>query len=390
MKGRVGAWLTFGMLTLGAMSVAAQQPAAPAQQPAAPAGQAAGATAQEPDTPTLEVNVKVVTLPVTVRDKHGKLITNLGKDDFILTEDGRPQTIKYFNLDTKLPLTLGLLVDTSRSMSSVLDQERSASEKFLDQMLTDPQDRAFLIHFDYQVELLEDVTSSKDKLRAGLKELEVGSERSDSDDGTDSGSRRHRGGTQLYDAIYLASNELMKKLQGRKSLIILSDGVDRGSKESLAEAVEAAERAETVVYAIYLKGEQEQQPHGGNGGHRGGGYPGGGYPGGGSGGGWPGSGGGSGGRGGQGGGQERLPESHVDGKKMLTEICDKTGGRVFEAKKKEQVDAIYAQIAEELRSQYMLGYTPDKGSSSGFHAIHLAVKNKDLVVETREGYYAGH
>jgi VWFA-related protein len=80
----------------------------------------------------------------------------------------------------------------------------------------------------------------------------------------------------------------------------------------------------------------------------------------------------------------------VDGKKMLTEICDKTGGRVFEVKKKEQVDAIYAQIAEELRSQYMLGYTPDKQSSSGFHAIHLGVKTKDLVVQTREGYYAGH
>jgi VWFA-related protein len=380
---RVG--LAIGMLAFGICAVA--------QQSGAPAQAAAPQTQAVPDTPTIQMNVKVVTLPVTVRDKHGKLITNLGKDDFTLTEDGRPQTIKYFELDTKLPLTLGLLVDTSRSMSSVLDQERSASEKFLDQMLTDPKDRAFLIHFDRQVELLQDLTDSKDKLRAALKELEPGSDRSDSGDGTDSGSSqisRHHGGTQLYDAVYLASNELMKKLQGRKALIVVSDGVDRGSKVGLSEAVEAAERAETVIYAIYIKGEQEPAMHNGHGGGRqGGGSPGGGgWPGGGSGGGWPGGGSG-GGRGSQG-GQGREQESHVDGKKMLTEICDKTGGRVFEAKKKEQVDAIYAQIAEELRSQYMLGYTPDKQSSSGFHAIHLGVKTKDLTVQTREGYYAGH
>jgi VWFA-related protein len=363
---------------LCAISAAAQQaPTLQTRPEPVPAQQAA-------DTPTMQVNVKVVTLPVTVRDKHGKMITSLGKDDFTLTEDGRPQTIKYFSLDTKLPLTLGLLVDTSRSMNSVLDQERSASEKVLDQMLTDPQDRAFLIHFDKQVELLQDLTSSKDKLRAALKELETPElERSDSDDGSDSGSSRHHGGgTQLYDAVYLASNELMKKLQGRKALIILSDGVDRGSKESLSEAVEAAERAETVVYAIYLKGEEEQQRGGNGGGHHGGiSFPGGG------GGGWPGGGGGGNPRGG---GQGRQQELHVDGKKMLTEICDKTGGRLFEAKKKDQVEGIYSEIAEELRSQYMLGYTPDKGSSSGFHAIHLAVKNKDLILETREGYYAGH
>jgi VWFA-related protein len=367
-----------GGMMIGAISATAQQ------APPAPAAAA--------DTPTLQVNVKVVTLPVTVRDKHGKMITNLGKDDFTLTEDGRPQIIKYFNLDTKLPLTLGLLVDTSRSMSTVLDQERSASEKFLDQMLTQPDDRAFILHFDRQVELLQDITSEKDKLQKALKELEP-SAPSDSEDGSDSGSgrsTRHRAGTQLYDAIYLASNELTKKLQGRKALIILSDGVDRGSKESLSEAVEAAERAETVVYAIYIKGEEE--PHqggmGNGGGHRSGGM---GYPGG---GGWPGSGGGGGnsggGNGGGRGGQGREQEPHVDGKKMLTEICDKTGGRVFEAKKKDQVDGIYSQIAEELRSQYMLGYTPDKQSSSGFHAIHLAVKNKDFTVQTREGYYAGH
>jgi VWFA-related protein len=161
----------------------------------------------------------------------------------------------------------------------------------------------------------------------------------------------------LYDAIYLASNELMKKQQGRKALIILTDGVDRGSKESLNTAIEAAQRGDTEVYSIYFKGE-----HGGGGGGNSGngGYPGGhhgGYPGGG--GGYPGGGGGYPGGGGgypRGGGGQ--PEPREDGKKILAQISGETGGRLFEVSKKETVDQIYATIEEELRSQYVLGYTP--------------------------------
>src|ERR1700675_4534982 len=244
---------------------------------------------------TIAVDVKVVTLPVTVRDKHGKIVRDLTKDDFTLQEDGRQQTIRYFSQEANLPLTLGLLVDTSRSQTNVLDAERNASRSFLDQMLVQPKDRAFLIHFDREVELLQDLTSSREKLQAALYLLKTSSDRRNSNDPSsndpnDSGDSRsgsgsrHGGGTQLYDAVFLASNELIKKQQGRKALIILSDGVDRGSKTYLESAIESAQRADTVVYSIYFadahrEDRNEGQRRGGGMG-RGGGWPGGG-------GGWP-------------------------------------------------------------------------------------------------------
>src|SRR5215469_2850921 len=145
---------------------------------------------------TLSVNVKVVTLPVTVRDKKGQIVTNLTKDDFTLMEDNRPQTIKYFNLDTNLPLTLGLLTDTSMSMRNAFDQEKSSGKTFLNQMLTKPQDKAFLIHFDREVELLQDLTPSKEKLATALEDLGPTQQQyqTTSDSGSGSGQRAHRGG----------------------------------------------------------------------------------------------------------------------------------------------------------------------------------------------------
>jgi VWFA-related protein len=345
---------------------------------------------------SMSVDVKVVTLPVTVRDKKGQIVRNLTKDDFVLQEDGRPQTIKYFTQDTNLPLTLGLLVDTSLSQRNVLDQERNASKVFFDQMLTDPKDKAFLIHFDREVELLQDLTSSRDKLEAALQLLNApqlqrngggqsdpGSSGSGSDPQSSSTGqpRMSRGaGTLLYDAIFLASNELMKKQQGRKALIVLSDGDDRGSKESLQSAIEAAQRADTVVYSIlFADNHQDNNGYG----HQGGamGRHGGGFPGG---GGWPG-GGGSGG----GGGRGRNPqEPRVDGKKILDQISRETGGRLYEVSKKQAIDQIYDSIAEELRTQYNLGYTPDKSNTeAGYRKVTLVAKQKDLVVQTRDGYY---
>jgi len=357
----------------------------PASPPGTPA-QAQTAPSSGPQA-TLSVQARLVTLPVTVRDKKGKIITGLTKEDFTLTEDGRPEVIKYLNVDTNLALTLGLVVDTGQSMRDSLDRERSASKSFLDSMLTKPQDKAFLLHFDSEVELLEDLTSSKDKLERALDQLGPTSDHLDSTSGPDdsgngnSRPRRH-GGTTLYDAIYLASNELMRKQQGRKALILLSDGRDRGSKETLGTAIEAAQRAETLVYAIYFKGEDQSSgynPMQNGGRHRGGmgggGYPGGGYPGG----GYPGG----------GGGQRQPEEPHVDGKKIMAQIATETGGWFFEAKKKENLDDIYAQISEQLRTQYVLGYTPDKDSTlTGFHKIELTVDKKDLSVQTRPGYYA--
>lgn len=324
--------LALGAGTITSASLA--QTSAPAAQPPASTQQAAAAI----PTTTLTVDARLVTLPVTVRDKKGQLVSTLTRNDFTLQEDGRPETIKFFNLDKDLPLTLGLLVDTSGSMRNVLDQERSASKTFFDQMFTMPADKGFLLHFDREVELLQDLTPSKEKLAAALQQLGPGednsSSSSDSGDSGASGGRRH-GGTQLYDAIYLASDELLKKQPGRKAIVLFSDGEDRGSKETLNEAIETAQRAETSVYTVYFKGEEHRDNGMGRSRGGGGGWPGGGgrYPGGG--GGWPGSGGGGNGGGGRGGGQRPSDEPHVDGKKIMQQIADDTGGRFFEAKKKK-------------------------------------------------------
>ncbi len=348
----------------------------------------------ENKAPTFSANVKVVNLLATVRDKHGAVVSNLGKDDFKLEEDGRPQTIKYFTRDTDLPLTLGLLVDTSLSQRRVLDQERTASYKFLQDVLRENKDHAFVIHFDRDTELLQDLTSSRDKLETALDELKTPDpeyQRTSSPDPSQ-GGRQRRAGTVLYDAVFLSSDELMKKQQGRKAVVILSDGVDMGSKVSLDRAIETAQRSDTLVYSVLFADKDTynnggfDRPHMGGGGpwggHRGGmgggGYPGGGYPGGG--GGYPGGGGGG-----------RYPQQgHADGKKVLQRLAQETGGRFFEVSKKEPIDDIYKQISEELRNQYSIGYTPDRASSSSgdYHKIHLTTTQKDDSVQTRDGYYS--
>jgi len=320
--------------------------------------------------PKFSAEVKVVNLLATVRDKHGHILSELSKDDFVLEEDGRPQVIKYFAQETNLPLKLGLLVDTSGSVLSVLDQERTASEGFLEQMLREGMDSAFVIHFDRQVELLQDLTQSREKLESAIGQI-APSERDPQPGGgwPGRGHGGHRGGggggTLLYDAVYLASDELMQKQQGRKALILLTDGDDRGSKTSLEQAIEYAQRADTLVYCIYFKGDDSGgfSPFGqGRGGY---------------------------GRGGMGrGGAGRFPESRDEGKKVLQRIAKETGARMFEVSKKEAIDQIYAQIQEELRNQYSLGYTPDRtAGSSAYHKIHLAAKRQDGIVQTRDGYY---
>jgi hypothetical protein len=380
---------------------AQQKPASPAPTP----GQS------QPPT-TISVDARLVNLPVVVRDKKGALIQNLTKDDFTLQVDGKPQTIRYFDKDTNLPLNLGLLVDTSISQRNVIDEERSASSTFLDQMLTTSKDKAFIAQFSRQTELLQDLTSSHPLLQAALKEIDTPSSTTDSSD-TDNASHRH-GGTTLYDALFLTSDEIMRKQTGRKAVIILSDGVDNGSKETLAHSIETAQRADTIIYAIYFKGQETHPmdnnnqrrsrggfpgggyPGGGypGGGYPGGGYPGGGYPGGGyPGGGYPGGGypgGGYPGGGGNPGGGGTTGRSHIDGKKVLERMTQETGGRLFEVKKNQDIAQIYNQIAEELRAQYRLGYTPSQdAAANGYHKIDLTVKQKGLLVQTRDGYYTG-
>ena len=381
-----------GVFVLTALVVGAAQ----ARQQGAQSQEAQPQTKTEQgSTPKISVDVKTVSVPVTVRDKHGKIISNLTKEDFVVEEDGRPQTVNYFAREKDLPLRLGLLVDTSLSQRRVLEEERSASYSFLDHLLRENKDLAFVIHFDREVELLEDFTGSRPKLQAALQSLQtpqmdanygggqsgggggqggggqgggtggggiggggIGGRRGGGGGGRGSG---HGGGTLLYDAVYLAGDDLMRKQQGRKALIILSDGVDHGSKVGITTAIETAQRADTVVYSILFKDDEgygrssmQMGPFGT--GRRGGGRP---------------------------------QEERVDGKKILQQISKETGGRMFEVSKKETVEKIYAEIEEELRNQYSLGYTPDKNTGAGYHKLHVTTKQQELVVQARDGYYSG-
>jgi len=384
MRNQSALFLTLSTLALSSLPATAMAQQSKADQPVA----------------TLKIQANEVVLPVTVRDKHGALVASLKIGDFSLTEDGRPQTIKSFTRESNLPFRLGLLVDTSRSVSGAMENERKAAGKFVDQMLpAEPtsaqKDEAFLIHFDHEVELLQDFTNSRTKLHRELEDMgptKAGQNSSQgpetNGDDREGGQARRRGGTQLYDAIYLAAHDMMETKDGRKALVVFSDGADRGSKETLNDAIDAADHANVVVYTIYFKGEQENNGSGfpGQGGRRGG-MGGGGYPGGG-GGGYPGGGGGY-----PGGGGRRGPDTTaangVDGKKIMEKIATRTGGRYFEAKKKDNLEEIYGQIAEELRGQYLLTYTPDVADKEGgFHKIALKAYKDDLQVVTREGYFA--
>jgi VWFA-related protein len=351
---------------------------------------------------TFKSDVRVVNIFATVRDKQGHIVSELAKDDFTVTEDGRPQTIRYFSRETDLPLTLGLLVDTSLSQRRVLGQEKTASYAFLDKVLRADRDKTFVIHFDHESELLQDLTASRVDLQRALDQLQLpadgqpqlsrgtgpggnpggnsgagggypgggggigfpgggigfpgGMGRRGGGGRQQGGQRRSSGpGTTLYDAIYLASNEIMKKQQGRKAIILLTDGVDNGSKTFLSDAIEAAQRADTLAYSILFSDEQAYGQQSGFGvGRRGGG-----------------------------GGEQ------ADGKKVLERISKETGGSFFEVSKKLSIDDIYDRIQEELRNQYSIGYSPDRSQdeSTGYRAIKVTVKDSKMVVQTREGYY---
>lgn len=336
-----------------------------------------------------------VTVAANVIDKHGKLVSGLTKSDFTLTVDDKPQAIQSFATGANVPLTVGLVEQTNLGDPGAPAAERTGSRKFLDAMLTGSGDKAFVIQFDREVDLLADVSPNKAKLDAALDQLGA-PQIHNTGAGADASEDNHRiggSGTTLYDAIYLASKEVIAAQPGRKVLILVTDGVDRGSKVSLFTAIEAAQRANTAVYAIYLKGNEaggnnsqptERHHRAGGMGYpgSGGGWPGGGNPG--SGGGWPGS---------NGGGSRPTARptegSRTDGRKILEQVCGETGGHMFEADKKATIDQISSLIANELRASYILQFTPGSQSSyGGFHRIALTTKKGDHV-EARKGYYSG-
>jgi VWFA-related protein len=332
---------------------------------------AAGAASAQDSSPDAQfsTDVKVVNVLVTVRDKQGKIVSDLAKDDFALAEEGRPQTIKYFTRETDLPLTLGLLVDTSLSQRRVLGEEKDASRRFIEHVLREDRDQTFLIHFDHDTELLQDLTSSRAKLERAGDDLALPDHaRPQFGGGGGGGGRRSNlPGTTLYDAVLLASDELMKKRMGRKALILLTDGVDNGSKVSLRESIESAQRADTLVYSIWFTGEEQRQAQPFGGGGFGGRRRGGGFP--------------------------PAQAQRPDGKKILQQMSRETGGGFFEVSGKLSIDQIYARIEEELRNQYSLGFTPglnqDKTDSFGFRRLNVTVKRSGMMVQTREGYYPG-
>jgi VWFA-related protein len=276
--------------------------------------------------------VKLVTVLASVRNRDGRIIQDLTKDDFVLLEDGRPQTVKYFSQESDLPLKIGLLVDTSRSQISVLKPEREASYKFLDQVLREDRDLAFVLHFDIKVGLLQGFTSSREKLATGLDQLEI---------------PKHPA-TLLYDAVKQASAELMQPETGRKAFIVLSDGVDVRSANNIGTAIEFAQRADTIVYSIVFASHMAFSPLG-----------------------------------------IAIHEAYLaKGRKAMQRMARETGGDYFVVPWDHPIEKIYSQIEDELRHQYSIAYTSDQADASGkYRKIVLTSNRKNLVVRTRDGYY---
>ena len=283
---------------------------------------------QEAIEPTFTASVKIVDVLASVRNKSGQIVNNLTKDDFVLLENGRPQEIRYFSRESDLPLAVGLLIDTSMSQEKVLNAERGAILRFLDQVLREAKDKLFIMQFDMAVQVKQKLTSSRRALEEVLNYVDTPSRREL--------SIQSGGGTLLYQAIFQAVTDVLKNQLNRKALIVLSDGEDFGSEKTLTEAIEAAVKADTLVYSIYFTGT--------------------------------------------GGG---------DGRGVLRRLAQGTGAGFFEVTKKQSIEQIFDAIQEELRGQYDLGFISDQPTRlSEFRTLKLATKPKGLMVQARERYMA--
>ena len=296
--------------------------------------------AQDP-LPSIKVDVDLVSILTSVRDKRGALIPTLQKEDFTILEDGKPQPIKYFTKETDLPLTIGLLVDVSGSQRNLIDIERSAASQFFREVLR-KKDLAFLISFGEETELLQDYTGSPRLLTDGLGQLRVSSGVSGIHPGPvpTIGSPR---GTVLYDAIYLAANEKLKGEVGRKVIVVITDGVDQGSRLSRNQAIEAAQKSDAVIYSIDYSDPRAYGPFGMGGG----------------------------------------------GEGELRKMSDETGGRVYKVDRKHTLEDVFKELQDEMRSQYSIAYTPtNEVKDGGYRHLEIRLANKDLKAQARKGYYA--
>jgi VWFA-related protein len=298
----------------------------------------------EPEQPitTLKVDVQVVNVYFNVKDKRGALIPNLNKEAFQVNEDGKPQTIKYFAADSNQPLTLGLLIDTSGSQTRVLPMEQEVGAAFLRDVLT-PKDLAFLINFDISVNMIQDYTNDAVRLRRAMEKTRI-------NDGGGSGAGGIAGagqgtipvqrpkGTLLYDAVYLASTEKLAKESGRKAMVLLTDGGDQGSDETLANAIAAAQGSEVIVYVIMIADRANYMP----------------------------------------------------GDREMHKLADQTGGRVIDVgNNPKKLREAFDQIGAELRSQYMIGYVPTNTAADGkYRKLEVKPVDPEYKIQARKGYYA--
>ena len=293
-----------------------------------------GPLARAQDSATFSTSVKVVDLLAVVRSKKGEIISNLSKDDFSILENGRPQTIRYFSKETDLPLTIGLMVDTSLSQLKVLDAERTATFHFLDNVLREDKDQVFLMQFDMAVMMRQSLTASRSKLEEKLSVVDAPT-RAEL-------MQQTGGGTLLYDAVVQASKTMMDQ-RNRKALILMTDGVDTGSDLTLANAIDAAQRADTLVYSILFSDP----------------------------------------------GAYGFGFGEPDGRKVLQHLSKETGGGFFEVSKRQGIEQIFSLIEQELRSQYSLGFVSDQAVRvSEFRSLQLSTREKGLLVQTRDKYWA--
>jgi len=292
---------------------------------------------------TITVNVDVVSVMFNVRDKKSGLVGNLNKDDFTIFEDGKQQTIKYFNRETDLPLTIGLLIDVSASQMNLIEIEKNAAYQFFGSVLR-KQDLAFLISFGSDAELLQDYTNSPKLLRAGLEGLKVNSDVGGLHPGPVPTISQPRG-TILYDAVQLASSDQLKGQVGRKVLVVITDGEDQGSRYRIEQAIEAAQKADAIIYGFYYV---DRQFYYGSGMVFGG-----------------------------------VSDS------SLRRLSEETGGHVFHIDRRMTLQNAFDELNTEMRSQYAIGYTPTNPAKDGsFRKLEIRTNNKNWKVQARKGYYA--
>jgi VWFA-related protein len=294
--------------------------------------------------PPIKVDVDVVNILASVRNKQNGLVANLNKDDFTLFEEGQKQTIKYFTKETDLPLTIGLLVDVSGSQRNLIEIERNAASQFFASVLR-KKDEAFLISFGEEAELLQDYTQSTRLLTEGLNRLRVSSGVSGIHPGPVPTASQPRG-TVMYDAIYLAAKDKLTSEVGRKVIVLITDGVDQGSRLDIKQAIEAAQKSDAVIYSIYY---YDSGAYGGHG----------------------------------------MIMLGGGGEGYLKRMSEETGGHVFKVDRKHSLQDVFKELQDEMRSQYAIGYSPINDKKDGsFRKVDLRVADKNLKVQARKGYYA--